>query len=556
MMLKIILTILIIVYCSVCSANVPLMPISDLEPGMKGIAKTVVQGDTIEEFDVEVVGVQGSTLEDQAILVKCSGDLIEKTGGIAQGMSGSPVYIDGRLVGAVAFGKHFNDPHWCYLTPIGRMLRLLEEDTVEGFYFPGNNEKATQLASLQAGGFSDIGIERLQEALGANIQLQSVVNGGQVSAKPFEPGSAISASFCTGDLTLGALGTVTWVDDEGKVLAFGHQFMQRGQSNYFMNKAWVLGCIPNQISSYKVGNIGEPVGVINQDRMSGIAGQVGTLPSSVPVEINVSDGTRGRQDTVRLQVLQDEKLLPDIIDAAVLSSVNRLMDRAGGGTAAIEYTLEWWDASKQLVTLERKNMYYAYKELLRILNQELNDSTVTLMSNKLEPVRLRRVTVKCQVDDKVRIAEMTKLSYPKEVKAGELLPITVTLKPYRGAEFTKVVNFKVPVKYAGKKLTLSVRGGTNVAWIMRLLRKQKENAEEQVAPTTKKQEAKRQTLADYAKETGEGDQNNQIIVDLASKVKPINEESFRAVLKGSEFKQRFEYDFIIDGEQEFSVRVK
>ncbi|MCQ2359490.1 MAG: hypothetical protein MJ055_05460, partial [Phascolarctobacterium sp.] len=90
---------------AVAFANVSIMPVRDIKPGMQGIGKTVIEGDTIEDFDVEVIGVNGREITGQSILVRLSGDLIEKTGGVAQGMSGSPVYIDGRLVGAVAFGK-------------------------------------------------------------------------------------------------------------------------------------------------------------------------------------------------------------------------------------------------------------------------------------------------------------------------------------------------------------------------------------------------------------------------------------------------------------------
>ena len=93
----------------VCAANVPLMPVEDVRPGMHGTGKTVISGETVENFDVEVIGVTGSEATGYSILVRTSGDLIEKSGGVAQGMSGSPVYINGRLVGAVAFGKEFKN---------------------------------------------------------------------------------------------------------------------------------------------------------------------------------------------------------------------------------------------------------------------------------------------------------------------------------------------------------------------------------------------------------------------------------------------------------------
>ena len=127
MKLKTLITAFLLCCCScVAAANVPLMPVKDLQPGMQGIGKTVISGDKIEDFNVEILGVNGSEASGYSIFVRLYGDLIDKTGGVAQGMSGSPVYVDGRLVGAVAFGKAFNDPHYCFLTPIGSMLKLLD----------------------------------------------------------------------------------------------------------------------------------------------------------------------------------------------------------------------------------------------------------------------------------------------------------------------------------------------------------------------------------------------------------------------------------------------
>ena len=100
---------LIILFSGTAFANVPIIPVSELQQGMRGYAKTVIRGDTIETFDVEVLGVTGSEAGGYQILIKASGDLVERSGGIAQGMSGSPVYINGRLAGAVAFGKVFYD---------------------------------------------------------------------------------------------------------------------------------------------------------------------------------------------------------------------------------------------------------------------------------------------------------------------------------------------------------------------------------------------------------------------------------------------------------------
>ena len=132
-------------------ARTPLMPVEDLKAGMRGYAKTVISGDTIETFPVEVLGVTGSDSMGYQILIKAGGDVIARSGGIAQGMSGSPVYIDGRLAGAIAYGKAFTDPHYCLLTPIHDMLDILDKPEPHRDVSPSLLPKGTPLL---AGGFT------------------------------------------------------------------------------------------------------------------------------------------------------------------------------------------------------------------------------------------------------------------------------------------------------------------------------------------------------------------------------------------------------------------
>ena len=108
-------------------AAIPTIAVEELKPGMTGYGKTVIEGAKIETFDVEVLGVTGTETGGYNILIKASGPLLQKSGGIAQGMSGSPVYINGRLAGAVAYGQAFSDPNYCFLTPIDEMLQLFAQ---------------------------------------------------------------------------------------------------------------------------------------------------------------------------------------------------------------------------------------------------------------------------------------------------------------------------------------------------------------------------------------------------------------------------------------------
>ena len=534
------------------AANVPLMPIRDLRPGMLGVGKTVIQGDTIEEFNVEILGVQGSEATGYSVFVRLYGDLIEKTGGVAQGMSGSPVYVDGRLVGAVAFGKVFNDPHYCFLTPIGRMLSLLDEPkAVPNDWLP----KGT---SLQAAGFTEYGLQYLKEKL-QPMGLDAVGNGGagQGSSKALEPGSAVGASIMQGDMTLGALGTVTWTDDKGNVLAFGHPFMQRGNSNFFMTKAWVLGVVPNMQSSYKVGNMGEAIGSFTQDRASGIGGSQGIVPKTIPVFVTANDIGRGQGNSIRVQVVEDEKLAPAIVDAAVINTLSKTVDRNGGGTARIHFTITGVDSKKKPLVIDRENMFYSSDALLKNVNAELSEAMTILLQNKFEAVQLYGVNVEAQVSEQVQVAEIQRVKAGTDkVQAGAKLAIDVTMKPYRGEDFTRTVYFKVPKDHPGGKLNLQVRGGSSMAWIIELLRKQQQEG----VPAAKKQEQRR-TLADYVQATNNADKNNEIIVDIASGQQQMNanpnaqDAGLAGMLAGSPFKQKYPFDFIIDGEGEISVGV-
>lgn len=537
------------------AANVPLMPVRDIQPGMQGIGKTVISGDTIEEFNVEILGVSGTQATGYNIFARLYGDLIDKTGGVAQGMSGSPVYVDGRLVGAVAFGKTFNDPHYCFLTPIGRMLPLLDEQrSVPADWLP----KGT---ALMAGGFTEYGLEYLQEKI-APFGLTAVGAGGtaQESKKVLEPGSSVGAALMQGDMSLGALGTVTWTDDKGNVLAFGHSFMQRGESSFFMTKAWVLGVIPNLQSGYKVGNIGEPVGSITQDRSTGIGGSLGALPKTIPLFVTANDSDRAQTSNVRVRLVEDEQLVPSIVDAVVVNTVSKTVDRAGGGTAKLRFHITGVDSKKNIIEIQRENMFYANEALLKNLNQELSEAMTILMQNKFEPVQLYGIDVEAEVSSQVQVAEVFGVRAPAAaVKPGARVPITVTLKPYRGEEFTETVYFTVPKDHPGGKLALNVRGGSSMAWVMNLLRKQQSEG----VPAAQKQE-KRRKLEDFIKSVNTADKNNELIIDLASgqlSLKPeqaaaASEAGLAGMLQGSPFKQKYPFDFIIDGESEIVLNVE
>lgn len=532
-------------------ANISLMPLADIKPGMKGIGKTVVKGDKIENFNVEILGINGSQALGETIFVRLYGDLIDRVGGVAQGMSGSPVYVDGRLVGAVAFGQTFNDPHYCFLTPIGRMLDLVDEISYPSNWLP----KGT---ALSAGGFTEDGYVHLKERL-AKYNLETIPGGsGNVAVGEFKPGSSIGVSLVNGDVTLGALGTVTWTDDDGNILAFGHQFLKRGAANFFLNKVWILGTVPNLQSAYKVGQIGQVAGTISQDRMSGVAGTIGSEPKSIPLTVNIGDFNRGNFQTVSVKLVDDELLFSELVDSVVYNTLTKVVDRVGGGTAQLKFSLDATGGQgdkKERYEIRRENMYFATANLLKNLDGEMISTLANLSLNKYNALNIEKIVVDIKVTDDLRVAELKEVSIPKaDYHVGDVIPVKVKMKPYRGDEFDRIVNFTIPKDYKGKKITICVRGGSSLLWLERLLKK---NQEEQMPLQSKES---KQVLKDYVEQLNTRDKNNELVIDVGGKELSViakkNEAGLVGLLKGTPAKIKQEYDFIVMGEIEVSFDVK
>ena len=543
-------------------ARTPLMPVENIRAGMRGYAKTVIYGDTIETFPVEVLGVTGSEVGGYQILIRAGGDVIARSGGVAQGMSGSPVYIDGRLAGAIAYGKAFTDPHYCFLTPIQDMLDML--DRPEPHREKADASLLPKGTALQAGGFSPEGFAMLQKGLEPfGVTLTDTGGGAGVSSdKELEPGSSVGVALVQGDLTLGALGTVTWMDEDGRLLAFGHPFMRRGEADFFLTKTWVLTSIPDLQAAYKVGNIGKAAGRVSQDRNAGIAGQTGRLPAYIPLYVSVSDSTRSRNGSARVRVVNDDQLAPTLVASILTSEAAKVADHGAGGSARILFDVTAFDSKEQLLHISRENMYYDKTSLVKQLPVELQETVQVLLQNKLEPVRISNIDVNVDVSTESLVAEIKKVSVEeKEPKPGDTIHLSVVLKPYRSAEITRKIPYRLPRDAKGE-IRLNVRGGASMAWIQELLRKQKEEGEAQPQKEEKKKE-KDIKLSDYVREVNRADRNNDIIVEYApsrSRKASAGEEgeeapSLAAMLAGGRNKQSVPVDYIVDGEVQITVKM-
>ena len=295
------------------------------------------------------------------IMAKTSGEVIKRTGGILQGMSGSPVYIDGKLVGALAAIFKEMDPYAVLITPIENMIELwnlpdpnaqvnrfkvvreIEEEnktdepaTEEKSSAPVNetkiaepeDEETEEVGAFYVSGFDGSGMNFLQRELGLK-KLQNpplVVERGVELDATLEPGSAMGVAIIYGDFSLGATGTVTAVDGK-RVLAFGHSFLHAGNVNYFMTDASVIGSVSGATSGgVKLAGIGHIIGRINQDRDSGIAGILGTFPAVVPINVTVKDVALGKQETYNATIAYNENLVPKLGASIAYAALSKMAD--------------------------------------------------------------------------------------------------------------------------------------------------------------------------------------------------------------------------------------
>jgi hypothetical protein len=334
-----------------------ILPLSQVRPGMIGVGRTVFEGSRVDEFKVEVIGVLENVLGPGAslILARFEGGPLEKTGVIA-GMSGSPVFIDGKLVGAVSYSFPFAKETIGGVTPIADMmaatqstapraastrfvarlgrggparpldraaviaalqrpLRAVTPDAslLRGFPLPPELSGASLMPLSLPLTFSGFEPSTFEWARGvfSGLGFAPVMGASRgaapgVEAPPLEPGSAVGVSLIDGDFDLSASGTVTYIDGE-RLYAFGHPFYNLGPTQFPLKKAFVYSVFPSLYSSFKITAATDVVGTMDQDRASAISGHLGPAPRMIPVEVHLTT-SRAQERKFSFRVVEDELL--------------------------------------------------------------------------------------------------------------------------------------------------------------------------------------------------------------------------------------------------------
>ncbi|MGE5530181.1 MAG: SpoIVB peptidase S55 domain-containing protein [Patescibacteria group bacterium] len=447
-------------------AKLSYVPLAQIRAGQKATGYTVVSGTRIRPFAVEILGVLQNQARDRSfILVRVSGSLLRESKGIAAGMSGSPVYISGRLAGAVSYAFDRADPSYGLVTPIEDMLRLWEgEGAAEvalapSRLLPAGAARAVPVATpllvsgrrappllAEAAARAGMSLVAAGEAMGAH--------GG--STPPLRPGGAVAAVFALGDYSAAAIGTVTWVDG-GRFLAFGHPVANLGRVDYPATGAYIHAVVPSADLPFKIGSPLEPVGRFAQDRGAGAAGLAGERAETVLVKASIEDAGTGRRRAYETRVVREPALLKAVAVAALLDACDQTFDRYTGGTAEVGLTLTA-DGLKEPLT--RRNVYYDAKDVANAALAEVGEAVDLVLGNAFLDLRLRTIELEVRMRPVTLLASIAGIRADREqVKPGDEVKLDVSLRPFRAEPVTAAFTFTVPKTARPGKLVVTVRGG-------------------------------------------------------------------------------------------------
>lgn len=458
----------------VALAQRPQGPIQDMAVeavvvGDKGHAVTAGADNRLERFPVEVVGVlweggNGFPL----VIVRAGGPFIEATGGVAAGMSGSPVYIatetGDALLGAIGYVFPRADHDLALVTPIAVMRQALPENARAGrvpatAFVPGLGPAEPVATPVLMTGVSARALEFLEPLFkDASVRPFPVQGGGTGPApaapnEPLVPGSPLAVALAWGDVSLQAVGTVTTVDD-GALLAFGHPFLGLGDVDFPISPARIAAVVPSSEVPFKLANVGSAIlGTIEQDRPGAVAGRLGVEPRSVRVELSLLG--MGPSASYTFETAADDRLYPSIVGTGVLSLLDRYLGATSGGYAEVAWEILLASGERVNVLEEANDVAdIAYEAAVLALTP-----LAILASNEFQESGVTQVSLAIRLDGRQRVATLEEAVAEEDVvKAGENALVHLRLQPYRQNAIVRTVSVPIPADMDGE-LTLYLRGG-------------------------------------------------------------------------------------------------
>ncbi len=467
-----------------------MMPLDEIHRGMRGTLKSVYQGTTIQECNVEILGVvQKFSLGEDIVLARIlDGPVVERKSGVIGGMSGSPVYINGRLVGALAFSWAFVTEPIFGITPIGSMFRAWENDDAmaqgtsashpdPGVRLAGRWITQAQVTPCPSAPFVDehtIALRPVSPVLlcsGFSPEKLGILGkilepyGLQPMAGPgalrdpvevtLEPGASVGVQLCSGSFDISGVGTVTYREGD-RLLAFGHPLLKAGKVDFPLTTAWIHDIVPALDSSNKLGSVMAPVGTLVQDTPWSVAGRLGGTPEKVPVQVQVTDADTGITRRYAFQVIQHDALTPMLVMIGTVASLDAGYDPGPCGMIRSTVTLEGTKGAK----VTRRNTAYFEGAPVNELARSILEVVALYRYNIYEPQGLRAARVEVNLTRRDETAVIERVYSEQAIgKAGEPLPIHVVIRPWGGEPVDKRVVLDLPADLPATTLEVGAAGG-------------------------------------------------------------------------------------------------
>ena len=430
---------------------------SELRRGMSGFGLTTFQGTAIDTFQVEVLGVLKGALGPRMdmILARLSGGPLEHTG-LIRGMSGSPVYIDGRLIGAIAYGWYFSKDPIGGITPIAHMLEVatrqdptpnqygkaldLDEETTRLLGGEGVSTLAPLGMPIAVAGFSPRGRQVLRDALDApGIELLDSPAGRVLPDQEasIAPGASLAVQLIRGDYSAAAIGTLTWVGDD-RFVGFGHPMFFLGAINLPATGAYIHQVIPIQTASFKLGTPTGALGAVRQDRLPAIAGTLGDAPDMLPVRVALWSAAGNR--AFRCEVLRHPELSASFVRSVLFNALETTEKIIGDATLRVRSHIALADGR----TVEREQMYSSGIAPLSAVIDAAQPVDM-LLNNPFAGLALDSLHFELEIGETLAQARITGLRLsPPDPKVGQQVSLQATLQPYRAEPVTERLALDLP----------------------------------------------------------------------------------------------------------------
>ncbi len=474
-----------------------LFPLDQVKAGMRGTGRTVFSGEQVEEFEVEILGVLRNIAPGESlILARLAGGPLARTG-VAAGMSGSPVYLAGKLAGAVAYSFPFSTEPIAGIRPIHEMIERLDDAPAgpvkragsllepnwaaaesAGRFIPnpeaellpsgpkaiGGEPRLLPIATPVAlAGFS----ERTFEVFGKQLRslglrpAQGVGGRGTNDEPPSppKPGSMIGVALIQGDMELSAAGTVTHIDDN-RLYAFGHRFLSSGPTEMPLLASSVITMVPNLNNSFKIAASGGPLGVVTQDRASGIFGELGRAAQLLPLEIDLK--SNGRSWQYKMELVRDRTLSPFLLQMALFSAVDTTERQIGASSYRVNGRVDLGDA---IPPLRLDNMYAGSNGVALQLATLTSIPLAYLLNLDFKDVEPRGIDLKIEaIDEEQRLDIDRGWASKTRARVGETVELAAALRDGAGNETVKKTPFQIPpgTKPGVLEVTFSDGGSLNM----------------------------------------------------------------------------------------------